>query len=265
YYGVDVFKNLSLNIRTEPSYFFKVIYHSFRKYYRKNPSAIAGVAYYNAQWNSVRKMQLQERKEFIANAQWSELKAFERIFKHIPRRYNLFLSNGTPVRYAQLFTEYIPHSSYSNRGVSGIEGTNATAVGCALAYKEPTLLITGDMSFAYAPGVMGLEFLPPSFKIIIINNKGGGIFRFISPTRYIEHRDRFFCADPKVPVENLAKTYGWGFMSAKSELELETALEEFFNVDKNLILEVTIEDEEYSASLLRKYMRINAVKDIIKK
>ncbi|MDE5790116.1 MAG: 2-succinyl-5-enolpyruvyl-6-hydroxy-3-cyclohexene-1-carboxylic-acid synthase [Muribaculaceae bacterium] len=258
YYGIDVFKNLSLNIKTEPAYFFKVLYYALRRYYRKNAETLDVLKEYAQRWNKVRSMQLDARRRFVDQAKWSELKAFQRILNTIPRSHNLFLSNGTPVRYAQLFTENIPHASYSNRGVSGIEGTNATAVGCALAYKDPTLLITGDMSFAYAPGIMGLEFLPPSFKIIIINNKGGGIFRFISPTRYIEHRDKFFCADPKIPVKDLAATYGWVYMSAKSDEELEKHLTDFFACKKNVILEIIVEDEEYSASLLRKYMRIDA-------
>lgn len=258
YYGVDVFKNLSLNIRTSPAFFFKVFYHTLRKYYEKRPETGTNLSAYTKIWNYVKDAQLEARKQFTADAEWSELKAFGKILNCIPRKYNLFLSNGTPVRYAQLFTENIPHASYSNRGVSGIDGTNATAVGCALAYNDPTLLITGDMSFAYAPGILGLDFLPASFKIIVINNKGGGIFRFISPTRYIEHRDKFFCADPKVPVKELTATYGWTYFSAGSEKQLEEILPFFFASETNVLLEIAIDDEEYSASLLRKYMRIDA-------
>ena len=95
-------------------------------------------------------------------------------------------------------------------------------------------------------------------KIIVINNKGGGIFRFISPTRYIEHRDKYFCADPNVPVEALAKTYGWTYLSASSISDLNVALNEFYSAEGNVILEI-MADEEHSASILRKYMRLNAL------
>lgn len=261
YYGVDVFKNIKLNVRINPSSFFKIFYFVFRKYYRENPEIQFSISDFKELWAQTTQRQLSLREQYVKGSLWSELKCFDIILNSIPKEYNLFLSNGTPVRYAQLFTKKIPHASFSNRGVSGIEGTNATAVGCALAYKGPTLLITGDMSFAYSPGIMQYDFLPNSFKIIIINNKGGGIFRFISPTRYIEHRDKFFCADPKVPVEALAKAYNWEYLSADSEESLRQLLSEFFNSKKNVVLEIVIDDEEYSASLLRKYMRLSAIEN----
>lgn len=265
YFGVDVFKNLTMNINIQPAYFFKVLYHTFRKYYNNHPVVIKELSDYTELWENIADRQLKLRSEFVENIQWSELKAFNIILNSVPREYNLFLSNGTVVRYGQLFTENIPHASFSNRGVSGIEGTNATAVGCALAFKGSTLLITGDMSFAYSPGIMGFDFLPKSFKIIIINNKGGGIFRFISPTRYIEHRDRFFCANPNVPVKALAETYFWRYLSADSEEALTDILPAFYADERNVILEVIINDEEYSASILRKYMRLNAIGEIEKR
>lgn len=256
YFGTDCFKNLTLNLQVSPTIFFKAISHSLRRYYRTQGNPPQYCQDYLPQWNKVKECQLILRREFVKNADWSELKAFNHILSNLPRDYNLYLSNGTTVRYAQLFTENIPHGSYSNRGVSGIDGTTATAAGCSMEYKGKTILISGDLSFAYSPGVMGLPMLPTSFKIIVINNKGGGIFRFISPTRYIEHRDRFFCADPAIPVEKLAEAYDWNYYRAESEEELKVAYANFLADMRNAVLEV-ISDEEYSASILRKYMRLS--------
>ncbi|MDE7412227.1 MAG: 2-succinyl-5-enolpyruvyl-6-hydroxy-3-cyclohexene-1-carboxylic-acid synthase [Muribaculaceae bacterium] len=250
-FEVDCFKNLTLNIRISPAIFFKTMYHPLKKC---DTSTAPG---YRVLWDEVCGKQIAIRKKFVEDINWSELKAFRFILDNLPIQYNLFLSNGTSIRYAQLFTNCIPHASYANRGVSGIEGTNATAAGCALAYKGPTLLITGDMSFAYSPGIMGYA-LPPSFKIIVINNKGGGIFRFISPTRYIEHRDRFFCADPALPIEGLTQAYGWKYYSVDSEESMKRQFKDFLDYPSNTIMEIKI-DEEYSASILRKYMRLNGL------
>ena len=258
YHGVDVFKNLKYNIELPPSIFFRIFSTQLSKYYSKHKETALQLSEYKKLWDKIQKAQITLRSEFACKQGWTELYAFKTILENLPKNYNLFLSNGTCVRYAQLFTERIPHASYSNRGVSGIDGTNATALGCSLAYSDPTLLITGDMSFAYAPQIMGLDFVPDSFKVIVINNKGGGIFRFISPTRYIEHRDKYFCADPNVPVEALAKTYGWTYLSASSISDLNVALNEFYSAEGNVILEI-MADEEHSASILRKYMRLNAL------
>lgn len=264
YFGIDCFKNLTLNLQVTPAIFFKAIYFSLKRHYHTKGNPDEHCRGYLPLWDEVKERQLILREEFVRNADWSELKAFNHILANLPRDYNLYLSNGTSVRYAQLFTENIPHASYSNRGVSGIDGTTATAAGCSLEYKGKTILISGDLSFAYSPGVMGLPMLPASFKIIVINNKGGGIFRFISPTRYIEHRDRYFCADPEVPVEKLAEAYGWNYYRAESEEELKVAFTNLLTDSQNAVLEV-ISDEEYSASLLRKYMRLTFEKGCEKK
>lgn len=258
YFGTDVFKNLKLNINIKPGFFFKALYYSLRNYYKKYPEKVNDLNKYTDLWKHIQDDQLNMRNQFVDSIEWSELKAFRYILNNIPRNYNLFLSNGTCVRYAQLFTTSIPHASYANRGVSGIEGTNATAAGCSIAYKDPTILLTGDMSFSYSPGVMGLESIPKNFKIIVINNKGGGIFRFISPTRYIEHRDRFFCADQNIPVRKLAEAYEWKYLKAENEKKLSDVFKEFIEYKSNAILEI-VADEEYSASILRKYMRLNAI------
>ena len=256
--GIDCFKSLSLYIDTPPAFFFKALYLTLKKRYDKDSESSKKMRGYSSLWNRITSAQLSIRESFISECEWSELRAFRYILAHIPSSFNLFLSNGTCVRYAQLFTEQIPHASYSNRGVSGIEGTTATAAGCAMAYKGSTLLITGDMSFAYSPGVMGIEGLPDCFKIIVINNRGGGIFRFISPTRYIEHRDRFFCADPKGPCKGLAEAYEWTYFFADSEQALEENLNKFLHHPSKALLEI-YSDEEYSASILRRFMRLNGM------
>lgn len=248
--SIDCFKKLSLHIDIAAEIFFKALYSRLKKQSASVP--------YQELWDSVKVRQLEIRHKFVKETSWSELKAFQYILSEIPSDWNLFLSNGTPVRYAQLFTEKVPHASFSNRGVSGIEGTTATAAGCATAYKGTTLLVTGDMSFSYAPGVLGIQDLTKNFKIIVINNKGGGIFRFISPTRYIDCRDEYFCADPKVPVEGLANAYNWEYIKVETLESLKIGFKKLIESDSNVIMEV-ISDEEYSASILRKYMRLNGL------
>ena len=79
-------------------------------------------------------------------------------FQSIPPHYNLFLSNGTCVRYAQLSLNGFHTPATATGVISGIEGTNATALRMlAMSYGGKTLLVTGDMSFAYSPQIMGLS------------------------------------------------------------------------------------------------------------
>ena len=68
---------------------------------------------------------------------------------------------------------------FCNRGTSGIDGSTSTAIGTAIVAKKQTMLITGDLSFFYDCNALWNDFIPNNFRIIVINNNGGGIFRFI--------------------------------------------------------------------------------------
>lgn len=249
--GADCFKKLTRHIDSTPERFFKMMSSELSRIRPEDCWHEANE--YRKKWETFRKGCLERRVSFVNDSGWSELRAFDIITRLLPRDCNLFLSNGTPIRYAQLFSDRVPHACYCNRGVSGIEGGNATAAGVAVAYKGETVLITGDMSFGYATNILGLPFLPDSFKIIVINNRGGGIFRFISTTRDLPEREVYFCTDPKVPVEGLAAAYGWEYFKASNEDELLQATERMFSCDKRSLLEIIV-DPDRSTRLLREFL-----------
>lgn len=250
--SADCFMSLTRHIKVKPDKFFKGI----TRFLSKNTVRTAA-SDYKSLWQAKRKESSKSAKDFIErNTQWSELRAFSFMLSNLPSSFNLFVSNGTTVRYAQLFTDNIPHSSFACRGVSGIDGTTATAAGCAMAYAGPTLLITGDMSMAYDTGVLGLNSLPDNFKIVVINNKGGGIFRFIPTTRNIAEREKLFCAAPNLPLEKLAEAYGWNYVSVKTEEELEESFIPFLASRNKGLMEICV-DGEVSAKILTEYMNRN--------
>ena len=161
---------------------------------------------------------------------WSDLKALEIVLKNIPEETNLFLSNGTSVRYGQIIPYRPTHATYSNRGVSGIEGCTSTAIGASLVYNRLTCLITGDMSFGYDLGALNTKLADENMRIIVLDNGGGDIFRFIRSTKNLDIREKFLCADMKIPVEDIASAYGWEYFYADSVESLESQIEEFFHV-----------------------------------
>ena len=247
----DCFLSLTRHLEIVPSKFFKGVTKNIRKLQIDADT----IPPYSNVWKELRSAAMASSDRFlIENNNWSELRAFDILMKKLPADYNLFLSNGTVVRYAQLFTERIPHATFGNRGVSGIEGTTATAYGTALAYQGPTLLISGDMSFAYDTGVLGLGEMPERFKIIVINNSGGGIFRFIPSTRNCEQREELFCAPPTLPLSGIAEAYGWNFFKASSSDEFRSILPDFLNSPSNGILEICV-DGNASAEMLVNYMK----------
>ena len=239
--GVDCYQSLTLHIDADPALFFRG-FASIIKWMKghgmyRDENRASG---YAEAWRNARQEAIKRAEEYIGTAPWSELKAMNILLNAVPRKFNLFFSNGTAVRYACLGLAPMPHACWCNRGVSGIEGGNATAVGTAICYAGPTMLITGDMSFSYAPEIMGLDLVPDDFKIVVLNNGGGGIFRCIGATSALPIREEMLCAPRDLPLEALCHTYGWNYLHADSEASLHTVLPSLFAPGR-LLLEITVD------------------------
>ena len=184
---------------------------------------------------------------------WTDYKAMAMVMKRIPARWNLQLSNGTSVRYAQLFDYSNIHRIDCNRGVSGIDGCTSTAVGASAEYGDVTLLITGDMSAQYDVGALASALITPRFKMVVLNNGGGGIFRFIEATSSLPEREECFCCEVKLPLKALADGYGFAYYEAASEEDLAHAWRAFAaEAERPAILNL-ITPPELSAQVLSAY------------
>ena len=247
---VDPFMSLTLRIETDPERFFRNINSALRKL-----PVSDNVKEYRKEWHELKNKGSKLKDSFVESCEWSELKAFDIILKNIPQDYNLFLSNGTAIRYAQIIRYPLPHASYCNRGVSGIDGSLSTAIGGALAYKGKSLLITGDLSMAYDIGALGLKNIPQRLKIIVIDNQGGGIFRFIPSTSDLDECEEYLCQTPLLPLKQLTEGYEWNYFECNDVLSLEVSLRSFFSYNGKAILKVTCSGS-LSASFLKSYMNL---------
>lgn len=243
----DCFMSLTRRIEADPGR----LLHQLAAALRKLPTPHN--EYFNS-WRSHRFDTELRFKQFVRSAPWSDFMAYYHIFQFLSNfQANVFLSNGTTVRYAQLFGEPAPHASFCNRGVSGIDGSISTAVGGAKAYKGLTVMITGDMSMAYDVNALALPDIPDRMRIIVIDNSGGGIFRFIPSTANLEEREQYFCAPPRLPLRQLAEGYGWDYYEATDADSLANGLIPLLMEDKKGILRVVTPPEE-SATLLRELL-----------
>ena len=165
----DTYYVLSDHIKTEPQAFFEEL---LSKASNSNQST------YNNQVSSIYSSNRLKGLNYLKQIPFSDLKVFQTIFKSIPDQLQLQLANSSTIRYAQLFDLPKTVSVFCNRGTSGIDGSSSTAVGAAFVSKIPTLLITGDLSFFYDSNALWNTYLKKNFRIIIINNQGGGILGF---------------------------------------------------------------------------------------
>lgn len=246
-HSVDSFKKLTRRIECDEETFLKHFVNGIS-------STRYDIPEFKSKWHFASRKALSDAARYAAIVPWSDFKAAEYIINKLPKGWNLQLSNGTSVRYAQLFDYSSAASIHCNRGVSGIDGCTSTAIGSAIAHTAPTVLLTGDMSMQYDIGALATTFIPDSFKIIVLNNGGGGIFRFIPSTGHLPELEKYFVGDVRLPLEKLAEAYGYHYLSATKMDELEDAYSELIcHSSSPVILEVKT-DGALSAEILKTYL-----------
>lgn len=202
-------------------------------------------------WNSVKENYESKRAKYLQKIGFSDFLVFSEVLPNIPNQYQLHLSNSSTVRYAQLFD--IPKSVkvYCNRGTSGIDGSTSTAIGSALHEEQPTLLITGDLSFLYDSNAFWNPYLRNDFRIILINNGGGGIFKILPGNDNSERFERYFETKHQYSAEHLCSHYGLDYYSCYDQSTLKKALRTYYNPsDKPAVLEVFTDGCENDKILL---------------
>lgn len=166
---------------------------------------------YRDYWLQFFKDYLIKRTNYLTTIPWSDFRAFNLIFDSLPDDIVLQLGNSSTIRYAQLFPMNPTHTVFSNRGTSGIDGSTSTAIGAAVAQDKPTICITGDLSFLYDSNALWNNYIPANFKIIVINNNGGGIFRILPGEKDNYTFDTYFETTHQLDASHLCKMYDIGY------------------------------------------------------
>jgi 2-succinyl-5-enolpyruvyl-6-hydroxy-3-cyclohexene-1-carboxylate synthase len=180
-----------------------------------------------------------EAREFVPKfiqkqKEHNEFSAVEAIIRQLPESSDLHLANSMAVRYANFVSLEAMQSNvevFANRGTSGIDGSNSTAVGNALATNRLTTLITGDMAFFYDRNAFWHNYLPENLRVIVLNNHAGGIFGMIEgPSRQPELGEYFETTQP-LNAARTAKDFGLDYLYCDRIEQLQKKLQEFFRRD----------------------------------
>ncbi|MEQ8220459.1 MAG: 2-succinyl-5-enolpyruvyl-6-hydroxy-3-cyclohexene-1-carboxylic-acid synthase [Arenibacter sp.] len=179
------------------------------------------------------------REQYLLEIPFSDMWVFHKALESIPNNYQLQLSNSSTVRYAQLFDLEPSIRVFCNRGTSGIDGSTSTAIGASIYDTNPTLLLTGDLSFLYDSNGLWNNYIKPNFRIIVINNGGGGIFRILPGKEETDNFNTFFETTHELKIQSLADMYNFEFESVSKKIDLIKALENFYKKsEKARILEI---------------------------
>lgn len=248
-YFCDCFKSLTQKIEIAPAPFFRQLSWAVRKLKAKIASG------YSLQWKDLREKSAKLSEQYIQRSRWSDLKALDYIFTNLPFD-NLFVSNGTAVRYSQIL-QHSCHAEYCNRGVSGIDGSTSTSVGAAWAYKGQTTLLTGDISWLYDSGASALGNIPFDMRMVVLDNSGGGIFRFIKSTSSIPDvtLEKYFCVEDLPDIPSIAMGYGIEVVEAKDMEGLKDGIKWLSEESDFPRMLVVVTPPQESAEILAGYFK----------
>ncbi|WP_282123542.1 2-succinyl-5-enolpyruvyl-6-hydroxy-3-cyclohexene-1-carboxylic-acid synthase [Algibacter mikhailovii] len=226
----DTFFSLNKHLEISPNQFFKAFL----------PQVIhQDASGYKEKWTKIKRWRQKQHECYLKEIPFSDFKVFSKVLGSIPQDYILQSGNSSTIRYTQLFPMNKTLEVFCNRGTSGIDGSTATAIGCAVVRNKPTVLITGDLSFLYDSNALWNDHIPDDFRIIVINNQGGGIFRILPGPKNTKNFDTYFETTHSLTAAQLCKMYGLKYKAVSTEETLLKALDTFYvNNGKPKLLEV---------------------------
>lgn len=161
----------------------------------------------------------------------------------VPSDQVLCLASSNPVRDADLApVRDDPGPVHANRGLSGIDGTIATAVGVALATNTPTTLLCGDLAFVHDAGslAIGPGEPRPALRIVVADDRGGSIFATLEygQERFAGAFERVFATPTGLDLVALAAGYGVPARRLRTAEEVAGALAEPVSGVEVLVVDV---------------------------
>ena len=239
----DTFFCLTKHFKTIPNNIISKLYENFND---------NGTDYHN-KWDLIISKRKEKHKKYLSELIYCDFKVFDYVLKSIPSNSMLQVSNSSAIRYTQLFDIDSSINVFCNRGTSGIDGSTSTAIGAASVFKGNTVFITGDLSFFYDSNALWNNFIPTSLRIILINNKGGGIFKILTKDNNTELFKKFFETKHDLYAKDLCNMYGFEYFSSDDEDKLKNVLNDFYNQsEKPRLLEI-ITDNDYNQDYLLNY------------
>ncbi|HVU23330.1 MAG TPA: 2-succinyl-5-enolpyruvyl-6-hydroxy-3-cyclohexene-1-carboxylic-acid synthase [Opitutus sp.] len=140
-----------------------------------------------------------------------EGKAAWLLAKSLPAKTPVFVASSMPVRDVEYFwpANGGGQTLYFNRGANGIDGTLSTALGVAQGAERPAVLLTGDLALLHdANGFLIRPKLRGALTIVLINNRGGGIFEHLPIAEFEPPFEEFFATPQDVDFAKLCAAHG---------------------------------------------------------
>lgn len=218
---------------------------------------------YNGKWKAIDYLAKDKQALFeTPTTILTDYDVFSVFFELIEGPAVLHMANSSVVRYTQLFDPVTSLRYESNRGTSGIDGSVSTAVGAALASPDTQhYLICGDISLIYDSNAFWTKPFPKNLKIVVIQNKGGGIFQIIPGPASSPLREQYFEATHQTSPAAVIRGYGFEVLECYAKSEILQNLAHFLDAKNPIqILQIETAQDENAVVLEHffKFLNTNA-------
>jgi hypothetical protein len=135
----------------------------------------------------------------VAPKPWTDHAVFAALAELLTRRppASIHFANSTAARLLQKVDWPTTSRLHANRGVAGIDGCTSTAVGDALRHPDQeVVLITGDTAWLYDLNGLHVQPFPSNLRVVVIDNAGGQIFRWLPGPTSVGLTEPYFAAPP---------------------------------------------------------------------
>lgn len=238
-YVPDTFQKLSTVIRGEVTEVLELM---------KTSGGLA--THFLQAWTNTNLLIENKLPSLLHSAPFGEFNALEKVLQQIPADSIIHVANSMAVRYLN-FLGPRKQEIVANRGTSGIDGSNSSAVGCALSTDKFVTLLTGDMAFFYDRNAFWHNYHTPNLRIIVFNNHAGGIFRLIDGPANQPELEEFFETKQSLDAKNLCEEFGFDYHAVMDNPTLENSLQDFYSSSINPKLIEIFSESGTNAQILK--------------
>lgn len=163
----------------------------------------------------------------------------------------LVCSSSMPIRDLEWFGGDAGPAVVANRGANGIDGVISTAMGVAAA-GLPTICLIGDLAFLHDVSALNdLPVGPATLSVVVVNNRGGGIFSFLPQHDVLEpgRFEQLFGTPPSAAPAMVARGFGCDVIEADTIDAVRQGLETSIGRPGMRVIVVEVPDREANREL----------------
>jgi len=153
----------------------------------------------------------------------------------------VYVASSSAVRHVDQFARPRPETLnvFSNRGLSGIDGTIASAIGASEGSGARVTLIIGDIAFLHdLNSLSGLLRGRAQLTIILLNNDGGGIFHRLPIREFEPPFERLFITPHGLSFHPAAQMFGLTYLLVDSYDAVDAAYRQSLASDSSYLIEI---------------------------